>query len=81
MALMNTTSEAVNSRELVLQMRTAVSRPTLATKMPESEVWGAYIELRKRGEPEADRRFIQALRSLHRAVLGGAEEKCGCPLE
>ena len=71
---MNTTSEAVNSRELVLQMRTAVSRPTLAAKMPESEVWGAYIELRKRGEPEADRRFIQALRSLHRRRSDGVAD-------
>ena len=71
---MNMTSEALNSRELVLQIRSAVSRPTLASKMPESEVWKAYIELRKRGEPEADRRFIQALRSLHRRRSDGVAD-------
>lgn len=71
---MNGTSEALNSRELVLQIRSAVNQPTEAGAMPESEVWGAYIELRKRGEPEADRRFIQALRSLHRRRSDGVAE-------
>lgn len=71
LALMNMSSETLNSRELVLQIRSAVTRPTMAVKMPESEVWGAYVELRRRGEPEADRRFIQALRSLHRRRSDG----------
>ena len=65
------TSQALDSRSLVRQIRTAVSKPTLADNMPESEVWVAYIELRKRGEPEANRRFIQALRSLHKRRADG----------
>jgi len=71
---MNNSSEAVDSRALVRQMRVAVSQPTQAEAMPESEVWGAYIELRRRGEPEADRRFIQALRSLHRRRSDGVAD-------
>ncbi|MEC7240927.1 MAG: hypothetical protein VXW32_06780 [Myxococcota bacterium] len=71
---MSMTSETLNSRELVLQIRSAVTRPTLASKMPESEVWSAYIELQRRGEPEAHRRFIQALRSLHRRRSDGVAD-------
>jgi len=71
---MNNSSEAVDSRALVRQMRVAVNQPTQAEAMPESDVWGAYIELRRLGEPEADRRFIQALRSLHRRRSDGVAD-------
>ena len=71
---MNMNSEPLNSRDLVLQIRSAVTRPTLASKMPESEVWGAFVELQRRGEPEASRRFIQALRSLHRRRSDGVAD-------
>ena len=71
---MNFSSEALDSRDLVRQIRTAVNQPTEACTMPESEVWGAYIELRRRGEPEADRRFIKALRSLHRRRADGVAD-------
>jgi hypothetical protein len=74
LALMKSTSEALDSRALVLQIRAAVSQPTQAIAMPESAVWGAYIELRRRGEPEADRRFIQALRTLHSRRSNGVAE-------
>ncbi len=41
--------------------------------MPESVVWQTFIELRRRGEPDADRMFIDALRSLHtRRTVGAA---------
>jgi hypothetical protein len=40
--------------------------------MPESVLWKAYLELRRRGEPQAAGHFIQGLRSLHRRrTLGG----------
>jgi hypothetical protein len=71
---MKSTSEALDSRTLVRQMRTAVSQSTEAEAMPESAVWGAYIELRRRGEPEANRRFIQALRTLHRRRSNGVAD-------
>jgi len=71
---MKSTSEALNSRALVRQIRVAVSQPTEATAMPESAVWGAYVELRRRGDPEADRHFIQALRTLHRRRSNGVAD-------
>lgn len=71
---MNSTGEALDSRALVRQIRAAVTQPTEAEYMPESDVWGAYIELRRRGEPEANRRFIQALRSLHRRRADGVAD-------
>ena len=34
--------------------------------MPESELWGAYLELSRRGEPRAVPLFLAGLKSLHR---------------
>ncbi|MCB9762638.1 MAG: hypothetical protein H6739_22755 [Alphaproteobacteria bacterium] len=34
--------------------------------MPESTLWRIYLELERRGDPEAAANFIQSLRSLHR---------------
>lgn len=40
--------------------------------MPESLAWHVFLELRKRGEPDAGRLFVQALRSLHsRRTIAG----------
>jgi hypothetical protein len=71
---MKSTSEALDSRALVHQIRVAVSQPTEAKAMPESAVWGAYVELRKRGDPEAERHFIRALRTLHRRRSNGVAD-------
>jgi hypothetical protein len=52
------------SRDLIRTLRSGV-RPRTEEVMPESVAWQAFLELRRRGEPDADRLFIQALRSLH----------------
>lgn len=40
--------------------------------MPESQAWHVFLELRRRGEPDAGRLFVQALRSLHaRRTIAG----------
>ena len=50
------------TRELVRRMR----RPPEHGHMPDSELWGAYLELSRRGEPQAARLFLSGLKSLHR---------------
>jgi hypothetical protein len=60
------------SRDLVRTLRTGASRCTEV--MPESVVWRTYLELNRRGVPEADRLFIGALRSLHsRRSMAGTD--------
>jgi hypothetical protein len=42
--------------------------------MPESYLWTVYMELRRRGEPQATQYFLSSLKSLHRRrTLGAAE--------
>ncbi len=43
-----------------------------APSMPESLLWNVYLELRRRGEPQAGPYFIASLRSLHRRRRLGA---------
>jgi hypothetical protein len=51
------------SRELVRTLRAGYAR--YEESLPESQAWQTWIELHKRGEPEASRLFIVALRTLH----------------
>ncbi len=63
--------ESSTSRELVRNLRAI---PTGTGVLPESVAWQTYIELRRRGEPEASRLFVTAVRSLHsRRCVAGVE--------
>jgi hypothetical protein len=67
-ALVNSASP---SRELVRTLRTL---PNSLTVLPESVAWHVYVELRKRGEPEASRLFLTAVKGLHsRRCIAGVE--------
>jgi hypothetical protein len=59
------------SRDLVRRLRTGLNGEE-SVLMPESVAWHLYLELRRRGEGDAGRLFIAALRSLHaRRVING----------
>jgi hypothetical protein len=51
-----------SSRDLV---RTLRALPTTGSVLPESIAWHAYLELRRRGEPDAARLFLAAVKGLH----------------
>jgi hypothetical protein len=57
------------SRELVRDLR---AMPSPDGVLPESVAWQTFIELRKRGEPEATQLFLKAVRALHsrRSIAG-----------
>jgi hypothetical protein len=67
-AMVDTTQ---SSRDLVRTLRRGVGDGS--ELLPESVAWQVFLELRRRGEPEAGPLFIGALRSLHsRRSLAGA---------
>lgn len=51
-------------------------RPKAEDYMPESEIWQAYMELQRRGEPQATQLFLRSLKDLHRRRGVGA---CNLP--
>jgi len=53
------------SRELIRSLRVGVRDPSDGGVLPESVAWHLYLELRRRGEPDAGQLFIRALRNLH----------------
>lgn len=53
-----------SSRDLVRRLRAGLNDQSQGA-MPESQAWHLYLELKRRGEPDAARLFVQALRSLH----------------
>ncbi|MCA9568551.1 MAG: hypothetical protein KC656_11945 [Myxococcales bacterium] len=57
------------SRELIRRLRTATR---IDGCLPESVAWQTFIELRRRGEPDANTLFIGTLRNLHsrRCIAG-----------
>ena len=58
------------TRDLIRTMRRGVLNDE-ETVMPESLVWQGFLELRKRGDPEAKGLFISTLKQLHsRRALG-----------
>ena len=66
----------LNSRDLIRTLRTGVRTPPEAV-MPESVAWQSFLELRKRGEPNATKLFISALKSLHtRRSFAGSDLFC-----
>lgn len=60
----------VPSRMMIRCLRTGVRQSEGV--LPESVAWQVYIELERRGEPEAGLLFVKALRSLHsrRSIAG-----------
>ena len=72
MAVASPLEESRSDRELVRVLRTGASRSQ--DIMPESVVWRTYLELNRRGLPDADQLFIGALRSLHnRRSMAGTD--------
>lgn len=61
---------ALDTRSLLRLLR----RPTQGAYMPESEIWRAYLELCRRGEPQATELFLRSLKGLHRRRAVGAAE-------
>lgn len=70
MSIASIVDDTMSSRDLVRTLRISASR--CGEVMPESVLWHAYVELRKRGHDEASALFVSALRSLHarRSVSG-----------
>ncbi len=68
MALVDTNT---TSRELV---RTLRALPSADGVLPESVAWQTFVELRRRGEPDAERLFIGAVKNLHsRRCIAGVD--------
>lgn len=51
------------TRDLVRMLR---APPENGESLPESTLWRAYLELRRRGEPGATAQFLGGLKTLHR---------------
>lgn len=70
MTAVSLVDESMTSRDLVRTLRVSASR--CGEWMPESVVWHAYLELRKREHENSQELFISALRSLlsRRSVAG-----------
>jgi hypothetical protein len=58
----------LDNRGLLRMLR----QPKAQTHMPESEIWRAYMELIRRGEPQATELFLRSLKGLHRRRAAGA---------
>jgi len=63
------------TRDLVRMLRVP---PTPIHMLPESVLWRIFLELRRRGEPNATQQFIAGLRALHRRRTLGAAELAHC---
>ncbi len=65
-----------DNRELLRVLR----QPKAQGHMPESEIWRAYMELIRRGEPHVTELFLRSLKGLHRRrALGASELPCSDP--
>jgi hypothetical protein len=62
---------SVPTRELVRILKVP---PATAQALPESVLWRVFLELRRRGEPDAGTHFISGLRTLHRRRTLGTTE-------
>ncbi|MFT5583595.1 MAG: hypothetical protein ACI9VR_001173 [Cognaticolwellia sp.] len=61
-------------------LRRMLRRPAAVAHMPESEIWRAYMELSRRGEPQATELFLLSLKGLHRRrAMGGSNLPCADP--
>jgi len=62
------------SRHLIRVLRRQPDREEGDTTLPESVLWQAWCELRRRGESSADDHFLRSLRRLHRRRSLGSVE-------
>ena len=70
--------ETVTSRELVRNLRVV---DTGRGVLPESVAWQTFLELKRRGEPNAVQLFIGAVRNLHtRRCIAGVDLPTDDPL-
>lgn len=60
----------LDTRSLMRMLR----RPSDSEHMPESEIWRAYLELSRRGEPQVTELFLRSLKGLHRRRAVGASD-------
>ncbi len=72
MAMESLVDDAMSSRDLVRTLRISASRGGEA--MPESVLWHAFVELRRRRHEGAEDLFLIALKSLHsRRSISGSD--------
>lgn len=62
---------SIPSRDLVRLLRVPPEPPAI---LPESILWRAFLELRRRGDPSATHHFLHGLRSLHRRRTLGVSD-------
>jgi hypothetical protein len=66
----------LDTRSLMRMLR----RPSESDHMPESEIWRAYQELSRRGEPQVTELFLRSLKGLHRRrAVGASDLPCADP--
>lgn len=70
MTMVSLVDDTMSSRDLVRTLRISASR--CGEVMPESVIWHAFVELRRRGHDGVEDLFLVALKSLHsrRSVSG-----------
>ncbi len=61
---MQTEMKGASSRELKREMRISVRQADNCTTMPESNLWRMYLELRQRGEVDADQLLLRGLKGI-----------------
>lgn len=61
---MRTQMKATSSRELKREMRLSVRQAHGCATLPESNLWRMFLELRARGESEADDLLVRGLRGI-----------------
>jgi hypothetical protein len=59
------------TRDLIRILRVP---PEDGSMLPESALWRSFLELRRRGEPQAAQHFLSGLRALHRRRTLGASD-------
>ncbi|MFT7520310.1 MAG: hypothetical protein ACI9MC_002455 [Kiritimatiellia bacterium] len=57
--------DSLTDRELVRRLRAGATRLEPGI-MPESQLWQMFIEVRRRGVPQANALFMQSIRALYR---------------
>lgn len=66
----------LDNRGLLRMLR----QPKAQGHMPESEIWRAYMELIRRGEPQVTELFLRSLKGLHRRrAVGASDLPCSDP--
>jgi len=61
-----TIDSSAPSRQLVRMLRNQPDRMGEDEVMPESVLWRAFCELRRRGDEQAQHHFLRSMRTLHR---------------